>query len=150
MSSQSGRQYDSDSFEGVQMMHIGTGVTGTLLGTVATTAAGVEIFKAPTGLYGRVLGAEIKVTNGGTGDSGAPQFGIVISLAGTGAVVVAASGVYGTRADNTYLFLSPVTTGSANHFGPADVISTGYVAGTYADTSQVFALQTILWQERAV
>lgn len=146
MSSQTNRTYDSDCFEGRKMMHVS--VSGTLLGTVATTAASVELFKVPTGVYGRILGAGYKVTNGGTGDSASPQFGIGISLAGTGDIVVAASSVYGTRADNTYITLSPVTT--ANEFIPGDVVSTIFIAGTVADTSQVYTCQLVMWQETAV
>lgn len=150
MSIQDPRSYSSESFEAVQLMY--SGVVGTLLGTVATTAAGNELFTVPTGVKGRILGAVIKVTNGGSagtaGDAG-PGFGIVSSLAGTGAVVVVASAVYGTRADNTRVNLTAVTSGSTNEVSAGDVVSVGYVAGTAVDTSQVFTVQTILWQEIA-
>lgn len=146
MGAQTGRQYDSDAFEGRQLMYMS--VTGTLLGTVASNAASVELFKVPTGVYGRILGAEYKCTNGGTGVAAGPQFGIGISLAGTGTITPAASAVYGTRADNTYVTLAADT--ANNEFVPGDVISTMFIAGTTTDASQVYTCQLLMWQETAV
>jgi hypothetical protein len=130
--------YDNDRYDGKHVVYVG--VSGTLLGTVADNGLGAELFKLPANFNGKITGATIKVTNGGTGAAAAPSFGIA-----TGGTVVLASAVYGTRADNTYVNLAASTT---NTVDAGDILYLCYVAGTIADTSQVFTLQTIEYQER--
>ena len=121
------------------------GVTGTLLGTVATTVDLVDLFIVPPNTNIRITGAAMKFTTGGTGTGAAtsPQWGLGYSLAGTGTTTVLGTMLFGTRANSTYGTYS-LTTGTA---AAGDVIRIVAIAGTTGGASQIGGYVAVEYQE---
>jgi len=112
------------------------GIIGTVLGTVASTAAVKNLIKLPTNSNIKITGVTYQLSGGGTGAATAPAPALLFSLAGTGAVQTIASAVWGTRADNTWVEMT-LSDSSGVDVAAGDVISLGAVAGTVAEASEI-------------
>ncbi len=103
-------------------------LAGTLLGTVATGADLVDLFKLPANSGIQVTGVSARIIVGGTAAAAGSAWGIGKSLAGTGTTVNFGTLVMGTRADATYGNFSVTSTTLA----AADVLRLTSIAGTAA------------------
>ena len=116
----------------------------TMTGTHAAAGTSIAtLFKVPANTNITVTGATMQRTTGGTAAATAPAWGLMKSLAGTGAVAAFGTLLFGTVADASWSNFSVTSTNLA----AGDVVSLYALTGTTTEESQVGTLLCIEYEE---
>lgn len=115
----------------------------TMIGTYAAVTSITQLFKVPANSNIKITGATMKKTTGGTAAATATAWGLAQSLAGTGALSVFGTLLFGTHADNSWHNFSVTTT----DVPAGNTVELVGLVGTTTEESQVGSLLCIEYKE---
>jgi hypothetical protein len=114
-----------------------------MIGTYAAVTSIVQLFKVPANTNITVTGASVKRTTGGTAAATATAWGLAHSLAGTGALTVFGTLLFGTCADGSFGNFSVTET----DVPAGNTVELVGLVGTTTEESQVATLLCVEYKE---